>query len=413
MEGDIYTTYRMHNGLTVVAEAIPSVRSVAFTFLLPAGAVTDPPDMLGAATILEGMSYRGAGSRDTRELSDALDSLGINRGGGAELENASFGGSLLADDLEPALELYADIIRRPRLPEEELPAERDLALQRLERLRDSPGERMFLALREAYFPGPYGRSAYGTEESLRAMTMARLREEHARRYRPGGSILAIAGRFNLQELHRMVDRLFGDWEGEGPEPVAPSIEGRERYRHLTQDTAQVQIGLAYPTLAVGEEGYYDARMAIEVLSGGMSARLFTEVREKRGLCYSVRASHVNVRGAAAVFGYAGTTPERAQETLDVLSQELVRITEGVTDDELLRARTGLLSALIMQSEATRARAGFLARDQYVLGRVRTMGEIRAAVEGVTPDSLLDTLRRCPPEEFTVATLGPAELEVRS
>lgn len=413
MHGDTYTINRMHNGLTVVAESIPSVRSVAFTFLVPAGAATDPPDLLGAANVLEGLCYRGAGPRDTRELSDALDALGMQRGGGAELENASFGGSLLADDLEPALELYTDILRRPRLPAEEFPAEQELALQRLERLEDSPTEKLYLNLRSAYFPGEFGRSAYGTEAGLKALTPDALRAEHARRYRPGGAILSVAGRFTVGDLHRMVDRLFGDWEGSGPPPPPPTIEGRERYRHVQQDTAQAQIGIAYPTVAVGEPGYYDARMAVEVLSGGMSARLFTEVREKRGLCYSVRASHVNVRGAAAIYAYAGTTPERAQETLDVLRLELVRITEGVSQEELARARTGLLSALIMQSEATRARAGFLARDQYVLGRVRTLQEIRAGVEAVTPDSIADTLRRCPPGNFTVVTLGPNELDVQA
>jgi predicted Zn-dependent peptidase len=214
-------------------------------------------------------------------------------------------------------------------------------------------------------------------------------------------------------LHATVDRLFGDWDGAGPALAPPVTGDRPGYRHVFQGTAQEQIGLAYPTAALGEPGYYDARMAIEVLSGGMSGRLFTEVREKRGLCYSVRAMHGNVRGAGTVFAYAGTTPERAQDTLDVLSHELVRLAEGVTDEELARARTGLLSALIMQSEATRARAVFLARDQYLLGRVRTMDEIREAIEQVTPDSIQETLRRLPARDFTIATLGPQELKVNA
>jgi predicted Zn-dependent peptidase len=410
--GDTYTSYRMHNGMVVVAEAIPSVRSAAFVFLLPAGAVTDPSEMLGAATVLEGFCYRGAGDLDTRGLSDALDSLGMQRGGGAELETVSFGGALLADNLEAALALYADILRRPRLPEEEFEAERELALQRLERLQDNPTEKLFIELRNAYFPGAHGRTAYGTEEGLRALTAESLRDQHRRLYRPDGAILAVAGRFNLQDLHAALEELFGDWNGSGPPLPEPTTGGRERYRHAWQETAQEQIGVAYPTAALGEDGYYDARMAVEVLSGGMSARLFTEVREKRGLCYSVRAMHTNARHTGAVFAYAGTTPERSQETLDVLIYELQRIQQGVGDEELARARTGLLAALIMQSEATRARAAFLARDQYLIGQVRTLGEIREAIEGVTPESIMDTLRRLPARDFTVVTLGPAELKVK-
>ncbi len=411
MRGDVYTSFRLPNGMVVVAECIPSVRSAAFVFLVPAGAATDPPDALGAATVLEGLCYRGAGDRDSHELSDALDSLGIQRGGGPELENTSFGGALLADDLDAALALYADIIRRPRLSEAEFPAERELALQRLERLEDSPSEKLFIALRSAYFPGPHGRTAYGTEEGLRALTADRLRQFHSARYRPEGVILAVAGRFQPPALREMVDRLFGSWKGAAVPLPQPSTAGRRRYRHVSQGTAQEQIGVAYPSAALDQPGSYGARMGVDVLSGGMASRLFTEVREKRGLCYSVRASHSSLRGAAAIMAYAGTTPERCQETLDVLLQELVRLQEGVTEEELERARTGLLSAMIMQSEATRARASYLARDQYLLGRVRTMEEIRAAIEAVTPQSILDALRDWPARDFTIATLGPVELKI--
>src|SRR5262245_15220418 len=117
MGGEAYITYHLENGLTVVAERIPSVRSAAFTMLLPAGAISGPDDALGAAPVLEGVCYRGAGERDTRQLSDALDALGVQRSGGAELEHSSFGAALLADDLDAALALYADVMRRPRLPE--------------------------------------------------------------------------------------------------------------------------------------------------------------------------------------------------------------------------------------------------------------------------------------------------------
>ncbi|MCC2671800.1 MAG: processing peptidase, partial [Armatimonadetes bacterium] len=186
----------------------------------------------------------------------------------------------------------------------------------------------------------------------------------------------------------------------------------ERYRHIQQDTNQEQIGLMYPTVPLGHPDYYDMRLAIRILSGGMGARLFTEVREKRGLCYTVSAMPHAVRGSGAIIAYAGTTPERCQETLDVLIGELRRLEEGVTEDELARARVGVLSDLVMQSEATRARAGSIARDQYLLGQIRTMEEIRAGVEAVTVDSIQAYLKAHPARDFTVATLGPQALEVR-
>lgn len=401
------------NGLTLVAESIPGVRSAAFVLLLPAGAVTDPEGQEGMATLLEGLVYRGAGSRNARALSDALDSLGVQRSGGAELEQASFGAAMLADDLEAALALYADIVRRPHLPADQLSAERDLALKKLDRLNDSPAEKLFLHLRETYFTSPHRRTPLGTREGLLAITPEDVRADHARRYRPDGAILAVAGKVDWSRLQRVVEEQFGDWEGSAPPIPAPIAQTSPQYRHIPQETAQEQIGVAYPSAGLGEPGYADARMAIEVLSGGMSGRLFTEVRERRGLVYSVRASHTSLKGAGVVFAYAGTTPERSQETLEVLLAELQRIAQGVTEEEVERARVGLLSALVMQGEASRARAQSIARDIYLLGRVRSLEEIRTTFSRVTPESIVAHLRERPPGNFTVVTLGPRMLSWQS
>jgi predicted Zn-dependent peptidase len=411
-QSEIYTQH-LPNGLTLVAEPIAGIRSAAFQFLIPAGAATEPEGQEGASTVLEGLSYRGAGGKDTRALSDALDSLGLQRSGGAELEHTSFGGALLADDLLRALELYADVLRRPALPADEFEQERELAGQRLARLDDSPTEKLFVELRRTYFPGPHGRTALGAREGLAALSPESVRQDHARRYRPQGAILSVAGAFHWEELQQAVHRLFGDWEGVAPATPPPATAGRSGYRHVPQETSQEQIGVAYPSAGLGSEGYYEARMAVEVLSGGMAARLFTEVREKRGLVYSVRAVQQSIKGAGFILAYAGTTPERCQETVDVLVGELRRVAEGVTDEELARARTGLLSALIMQGESTRARAGALGRDQYLLSRVRSLSEIRRAVEQVTTESIWLYLRDHPPADFTVVTLGPRDLEVTS
>jgi predicted Zn-dependent peptidase len=405
------TSLTLPNGLILVAERLQHVQSAAFQFLIPAGAVTDPEGGEGAAGVLEGLSFRGAGERDTRALSDALDLLGLHRSGGAELECTAFGGVLLARDLPRALALYADLLRRPHLPAEGLPAEQALAYQRLDRLEDSPGEKLIIELRRTYFPGAYGRTALGIREHIAALTPAALRADHARRYRPRGSILAVAGQFAWSELCDTVHALFGDWEGAAPELPAPVPRSEPAYRHVPQQTNQEQIGVMYPTAALGSPDYYAMRLAVEVLSGGMGARLFTEVREKRGLCYSVSARPLTLRGAGAILAYAGTTPERCNETLAVLLAELRRLGEGVSDEELARARTGVLSALVMQGEATRARAQSIARDQFLLGRPRSMEEIRRGLEAVTPQDISAHLARYPARNFTVTTLGPVELQV--
>ncbi len=168
------------------------------------------------------------------------------------------------------------------------------------------------------------------------------------------------------------------WRGDAPPPPAPANAARSG-DHVAKDVEQTQIAVAYGSVPVAHADYYAAMGAVNVLSGGMSSRLFTEIREKRGLCYSVWASYQTFKDRASVVAYAGTTNERAQETLDVLLGELRRLPDGVEMEEVERVQAGLKSSLIMQQESTSARALSLASDWYNLGRVRSFDEIQSAV----------------------------------
>jgi predicted Zn-dependent peptidase len=401
----------MANGLTIVGEPLPDKQAVAWNFLLPAGSATEPAARGGISGVLEGLSYLGAGNRDSRQLSDALDDLGIDRGGGADTEYTTFGGATLGDFLPRALELYADILLRPKLPEAEWEAQRDLALQGLRSLEDSPASKMFVELRRVYFPNSFGRSPMGSEAGLQALTLEDLRADHAARYKPQGAILAIAGSFDWDATLKQIESLFGDWEGEAVfrgrgdgglgwalRPFAARIGAAPHRRGVCGHRVE-------------DPQFYAYRLAVSVLSGGMGARLFTELREKEGLCYAVSASPASVRGHGFVLSYVGTQPERAQRSLDKLIGELVRIQEGVSDDELERARVKMLSALVMQEESSRARAASIARDQWMLGRVRPTEEILEAIEKVGPDDVRAYYESHPPRDFTIVTLGPHALEV--
>lgn len=407
----LISTFALDNGLTVVVEPMPHMRSAAWTLLLTAGSASDPAGRGGAAQLLHGMVYRGAGGRDARALSDALDDLGVQRGGGVGAESTTFSGALLADDLEAALALYADIVRRPELPAAELDAERALVLQSIRSLNDNPTQRLFVELNKLYLPGPFGRSVLGEPDELSAIDHAALTADHAARYRPGGAILSVAGGVEPERVRDAAERLFGDWSGTPPAPAAPSTRAEPIYQHFQQDTAQTQIAVAYRSLSMDDPHYYHERLALNVLSGGMAARLFTEVRTKRGLVYSVSAGPRIYKGLGIVLGYAGTQPERAQECIDVLLGELRRIGEGVTADELERARTGLLAALVMQGESSSSRAAAMASDLYLIGRPRTLEEIRGAVESISLDDLNAYLAQHAPQEFTVLTVGPAPVSV--
>jgi predicted Zn-dependent peptidase len=265
-------------------------------------------------------------------------------------------------------------------------------------------------LRQRYYPPPLGQDRRGTPQGIDSLTSAVVRSHYKRLFMPRGTILSVAGNIEWQPLLEQVGRLFGDWEG-GQEQALKFGQATAKSEHLAKETTQTQIAIAYESVPISHADYYSALGAVNVLSGGMSARLFTEVREKRGLCYSVWASYQTFKNLASVVCYAGTTNERAQETLDVTLKELTRLAEGIEEEEVERVGAGLKSSLIMQEESTSSRAGTLASDWYYLNRVRSFDEIQAAINSLTPARIVDHLKRCPPGKFTVVTLGPKALDI--
>lgn len=404
--------HRFPNGLTLLAERMDHVRSAAFNFLVPAGCVFDPEDRLGTATVLAEMLTRGAGERDSRKLSLDLDNLGLDRGESVGQVHMRFWGSTLARNLLPALEIYADVLRRPTLPEHELDPVKSLALQDLQALEDEPRQKVMVELRRRAWPHPLGRDRRGSPECLEALTIADLRRSFANRFGPEETIVSVAGAVEWEPLLALIERLFGDWKGAKRTPLAPN-EPLRGQAHLEKETTQTQIAIAHPSVPFGHPEYYDAQAAVQVLSGGMGARLFTEVREKRGLCYAVGSSYQTFKGVALILTYAGTTNERAQETLEVTLGELDRLVEGVTDDEVERVKAGLKSSVIMQEESTFARAGAIASEWYYLERVRSTEEIQAQIDALTPAKIVDHVKRYPPRGFTIVTLGPKPLTLPS
>jgi predicted Zn-dependent peptidase len=317
---------------------------------------------------------------------------------------------MLGKNLLAVLPVYGDMVQRPMLPEEGFDPSVDLALQQLDSIEDEPSHKLSLALRERHYPFPYGRPTSGKREDLEGLTAEKLRGDALRRLTPAGGILAVAGMFAWEDLVKGVEEAFGGWQAQ----AMPALETKPAPRgtvHITQETNQSQIGLAWDTVADAEPESILMQTALNVLSGGMGARLFTEIREKQGLCYSVHAGYSSLKKQGAVFGYAGTSPDRAQRTLDSYIAELKRFEKGITAEELERSRIGMKSRVIMQGESSGARAGALAYDFYHRGRTRTLEELREQIEGVTLARVNDFLAGHPVWELTVVTLGPGELRV--
>lgn len=399
------------NGLVLVAEPMKSVESAAFTIRVPAGCVYEPANLGGLAGIACDMTTRGAGPRDSREFVTALDNLGVQRGESIHDSHASFGGAMLAKNLFATLEICADVLLRPHLPADQLEASRLAAMQELGAVEDEPSQKVMLELRRRFFADPWGRPSQGSRAGIESVTHDDVRAFLARGFRPNGAILGVAGRIDWPALRDHVGTLLADWR---PVDLTEPPEGTlgVPYAHVPHDSSQTQIAIAYPSVPYRHENYYRASGAVSVLSGGMSSRLFTEVRERRGLCYSVYAAHTSLRERGCVVCYAGTSAERAQETLDVTLGEVHRLARGIEQNELDRLKARVKSGLIMQQESSSARSASLVRDWYFLGRVRTLDEVGRKVDELSRDGINAYLADHPPRDFTIVTLGPQPLEVR-
>ncbi len=398
------------NGLVLVAEPIESLESAAFTFLVPSGCSFDPPHRAGLSTLTCEMTLRGCGNRDSRQFVQDLENLGVERGESVSNSHTSYSGATLAKNLFGALEIFADVLRRPQLPDDQLEPARQVVLQELRAIEDEPGQKVMLELRRHQYPDPWGRSSHGQAAALEAIELGEIRDCCARHFHANGTILGVAGRFDWPRLKDKVGQLLGDWtKRDVPEP--PTGAALPKVAHLPHESNQTQIGIGFESLPYRHPDYFQAWGAVGVLSGGMSSRLFTEVREKRGLCYTVYATMHTLRDRGSVLCYAGTSAERAQETLDVTLGELTRLKEGVHADELARLKARIKSSLIMQQESSSSRSGSIARDWYHLGRVRTLDELSAIVDALSCESINAYLSAHPPRDFTIVTLGPKPLEV--
>ncbi|MEM9658138.1 MAG: pitrilysin family protein, partial [Planctomycetota bacterium] len=320
---EVYT-HTLDNGLVLLAEPVDSVESAAFTLLVPSGYSVDPGDRLGLSGLVCDMALRGAGDRDSRALINDLEALGVERGESVGASQTSFSGATFAESLDQALAIYADVVRRPRLPTDQLDAAKLVCLQEIRGVEDDPAQKLMIELRRRSYPDPWGRGSHGAESGIHESEFEDVQRHWSKHYRPNGAILGVAGNVEWSRLVDAVEGLFGDWSSSEADPVSER-DPSDQSPHVEFAGNQCHIGIAYPSVPYRDPEYLRAWAAVGVLSSGMSSRLFTVVREKRGLCYTVTASLQTQLDRARVLCYAGTTAERAQETLDVTFAELERL----------------------------------------------------------------------------------------
>ena len=408
-----YFYHQLSNGLEMVGQYMPSLNSITLGFQLEAAVIHEPEEKQGLAHLFEYMLFQGTKLKDARALNEAFESLGVRKGASTGWETSRLMAQMVNTRFDAALPLVQEILLTPTFPRDDLEQMRSVVLQEIRRRDDEPMSRIFDLARASFYRGSaLARPSLGTTESVQTLQRKDLRDFWKARYQPNNVLFAIAGKFDWDHVVEQVQQLFGDWSGHAPlsSEQHPSPASNIALEH--QEGNQEHLGLMFPFPHYTDPDYYAALVISEILGGGMASRLFVEVREKRGLVYSVSAGLSGNRNIGAVRIYAGTTPEQGHECLEVIVNELHKLEqEGITADELARAKVQLKSENVMRGEGSGSRMGALAHSWWYERKLRTIQEVKAAIDAVTEEQALAVLRRFSPfSALTVAAIGPLEQE---
>lgn len=400
----------LSNGVRVVVEPMEGARSAVLVFRFAVGAMDEPTDRLGMARIAEDVAFKGTPVHDAHGVFDAFDALGVRRGSSTHVEYTQFYAQFLPEHFEAICDLYNEVFTNASFPDAEVAGAKTLALEELKRLEDSPIQQAMLLTFQAALGEPLGRMPLGDVDTVPLITPAGLRRFWTDACRPDRLIISVAGGVDPVTVTKTLDGVFGKWPMAGAsEPDSHVVTIADRQVHHPKESEQEHIGLAFGAVPRGDARYYAGQVAVAVLSGSGSSRLFTEVREKRGLAYSVTAFYRPRRNGGLIALYAGTTADRAEETLSVCRAELKRLAKDVTKEELERAKTILKGGLFTTGDLPENRATSIVDDVFLEGHARSLEKIAAGVDDVTLDQIPDYLEAFPTEPQTVVTLGPKPL----
>lgn len=402
----------LENGLVVVSELMTQVRSVSFGIFLRSGSRHETEARHGLTHFIEHALFKGTRKRTAAEIAAEADLLGGNLDAFTGREIVGFYNKVLDDHLPQAFELVADLVTGPAFDRAELEKERNVILEELKMVEDTPDDIIFDIFSEHFYPGhPLGRPILGTRESLATFTPELVGPYYREIFAPGNMVLAAAGNLPHADLVALAREYYGPLAaGEGmatspaPEAAAPII-----LRHKEElEQSHVVIGAPCPS-AVSDDRYVCHLLSV-ILGGGMSSRLFQSVREDRGLVYTIYSAVNSFKDCGNLNIYAATSPERLEETVEATMHEIERLKQSpVGEDELHRNKEQLKASLVLNLESTSSRMSSLAQQEMTFGRFIAPEEIIAAVEAVTAEAMHRLAQEIfHPDKLAVTVLGELE-----
>ena len=397
------------NGLRVVTEQVPHVYGVALGLRLDAGARDESEDQAGISHLLEHMVFKGTKRRTARQIAEELDWVGGHMDAYTSREYTGYNARVLPDHVPLALDVLADMLRNSLFDSADLELEKGVILEEYKSLEDAPEDYVHDVFSRTLWPThPLGRAVIGRPEVVARLTREELLGHLERHYVPGRMICAASGNLDHQNLVAEVERQFGDLGGAAADRVLAKPEATAASCVLDRPTEQAHFCLGVAGTDENDPDRWAARVLNLILGGGMSSRLFQEIREKRGLCYSIGSEASSYREGGMFVVYADTSPEHLDEVRDLVREELLAVARtGVARNELERAKEQVRAATLLSLDDVGSRMNRLARSLLYQGRIVPLSEIMALVDAITVEDCRRVGDRLFGKgEFAFAAIGP-------
>jgi predicted Zn-dependent peptidase len=400
---------RLSNGLTIVTDPMPQLESAALGVWVNCGTRNETRNVMGVSHMLEHMAFKGTDSRSARDIAVEIEAVGGFLNAYTSREQTAFHARVLRADVPLAIDILADILTRPTFEQAELERERQVVLQEIGQARDTPDDIIFDHLQATIYPNqPMGWPILGDDDTVAAFTRENLRTYMNTNYLAGGMTLVASGAVNHADIVRIAEEKFASLRaGDTPAPSTALWVGGDM--RLNDTLEQAHMAFAFPGLPQTDPDIYAAQVYTTALGGGMSSRLFQEVREKRGLCYSIYAFAQAANDSGVIGVYTGTGEAEAGEIAPVVAGEMAGLAESASETEIARAKAQLKSSLLMGLERPSTRAEMIAGHIFSYGRVLPVEELTARLDEVDAAAVRRFgARLMMSQRPAIAALGPVK-----
>ncbi len=378
---------KLASGLTVITDNMPHLETAALGVWSGVGGRDEKIDEHGISHLLEHMAFKGTARRSALQIAEEIEAVGGDLNAATSTETTAYYARVLKADVPLALDVLSDILTHPTFDAEELEREKSVIEQEIGASQDTPDDVVFEHLSELAYPDqPMGRSLLGTPETLRGFNRDKLRGYLLTHYRAPDMVVSAAGAVDHKQVVAEVEKHFAEFKGPAAPKPQPAAFGKGGTKVVRRDLEQAHLTMALEGLPQSDPSLFSLNVFVNILGGGMSSRLFQEVREKRGLCYTISTFHMPYSDTGFFGLYTGTDPNDAPEMMEVIVDEINNAVETLTEAEINRAKAQMKAGLLMALESCSSRAEQLARHILAYGRPLTVEELIGRIEAVSAES---------------------------